>query len=269
MEENTYDTAFTNASKSPPAFAGVLVDWHIGPREITATIIDLIAREFLGVGGNKVFITGKSTGLRDFEKKFIAQLFVGKQSLQFEEVQEIAYKKLSNELVRTICGGLIDEGLVDKGFQKKLAIAVKTSMEETIGRDFKMPKNAQVIVLPEWILKPIFTVIGMQPVIDSIEKKALGKMGGSYEEALLTEKGKNAKMEALALKEFMTKYQMAEDRLANELVGHAISFGIGKTWMQKLGGKNAQLAKFVEQLESNEENMMKFIDMDAYLKAFQ
>jgi hypothetical protein len=268
MRNTTLDKSFSNATKSPPAFAGVLVDWSIGPKEITATIIDLAVRDFIGVSGDKIFLTGRTTGIRKFEKEFVSKLFGNTQSLQFIEVKQIAYEDLSKDLIKIICVGLIDEGLVSKDFQKKLTIAVKEGMNETLGFTPQIHSNAKVITLPPWILKPLMSVIGAKPMIDSIENKAKEKLGGSYEDALLTDAGKIGRKEATVLKEFMEKYPAAEDRLANELVGHSIVFGIGKVWLKKLGGLNAKIGNLYELLESQEDTYMKFVDRDSYLKEF-
>jgi hypothetical protein len=268
MENYFMDKSFSNATTSPPAFAGVLVDWSIGPKEITATIIDLIVRDFIGVSGDKIFITGRTTNARNFEKEFISKLFGKNQSLQFIEVQKTAYADLSKDLIKIICKGLIDEDLISKDFQEKLANAVKESMKETLGFMPQIPSDAKTVELPSWALKPLMSIIGAKPMIDSIDNKAKEKLGGSYEEALLTDAGKTARKEAIVLKEFMEKYPMAEDRLANELVGHAIVFGIGKNWLKRIGGLNAKIGKLYELLESREDTFMKFIDMDSYMKEF-
>jgi hypothetical protein len=268
MENDILDRSFTHETRSPPAFAGVLVDWSIGPREITSTIIDLIVRDFIGVIGDKIFLTGKTIGLRSFEGQFISKLFGSNQSLNFNEVQRVAYKDCPKELIKIICSGLIDEGFISKDFQKRLAVSVKEAMNETLGSVPQIPSDAKRIILPSWFLKLITSLVGLKPVFDSVESKAKEKLGGSYENALLTDLGRNKRKEVIALREFMEKYPLAEDRLSNVLVGHAIAFGIGKSWMKKLGGSNAKIGKLYELLESQEDTFMKFVDMGSYLKEF-
>lgn len=251
-----------------PAFAGVLVDWSIGSREITATIIDLTIRGFLGVSGSKVFLTGKKIGLKNFENNFIQKLLEKNSSLEFEEVENRAYKKNFSDLVKTICTGMIEEGFVDKNFQKKLAKAIKESAGELYGGKFKKEKisKEKILVLPNWleiILRFVFSSL-----IGPIEKKALEKLGGSYSEFLLTKKGKEAKARLFALKSFMEKFSLLEDRLSNELVAHAIAFGIGKKWLERLGGQAAQLRMFSERLDNAATTTMKFVDMNSYMKEF-
>jgi len=103
-----------------PAFAGVLVDWKISPKEITATFIDLILRNKLTVIGDKLILSN-SLGLRPFEEKFVNLVFSDKMELTFEEVSDIAYKKKYSDLSRLICQGMIDEELVIKDGHKILA----------------------------------------------------------------------------------------------------------------------------------------------------
>ncbi|MBI4045006.1 MAG: hypothetical protein HY392_04830 [Candidatus Diapherotrites archaeon] len=110
---------FIVSGKTPPAFAGVLIDWKIGPKEITATLIDLIARDFLHVHNTQVFRMSRKLGLREFEQKFISELFGQKNSLNFQEIEKIAYKNKYGVLLKIICRGMIEEGFVDKDFQKK------------------------------------------------------------------------------------------------------------------------------------------------------
>lgn len=86
---------------------------------------------------------------------------------------------------------------------------------------------------------------------------------------MLTDFGKQQKQKSLSLKVFMEKFPMVEDRLANELVSHAIAFGIGRQWMQKLGGKTVLAKQLFESLEIKEDTVARFIDMDSYLKEFK
>ncbi len=263
---------FAIAKTVPPAFAGLLVDWSIGSREITATIIDLITRGFLGVAGSKVFLAGKKSGLKNFEKNFIQKLFEQNNSLEFDEVENKAYKKFFPDLIKIICLGMIEEGFVDKDFQKKLANAVKESMKELYGININPSlgkeeiKKMKIIILPTWLERILRFVF--QPFFGPIEKRALAKLGGSYDDFLLTAKGKESRIRLLELKGFMEKFPLLEDRLANELVGHAIAFGIGTKWMSKFGGSSAQLRILAEKLDDAVSTTMKFVDMNYYFKEF-
>ena len=269
--EDFAEADFEIAKIVPPAFAGVLVDWSIGSREVTAIIIDLAIRGFFAVAGKKLFLAGKKTGLKNFESVFIQKLFGQKEALEFWEVENLAYKKYFSDLIKIICSGMIEEGFVDKDFQKKLAGAVKESAQElygssTLGMSEKELAKIKVITLPNWlerILRFVFL-----PITGPIEKSALEKLGGSYSEFLLTEKGKEAKARLCGLKSFMGKFPMIEDRLANELAAHAIAFGIGRKWMAKLGGQTAQLRMLAEKLGDAAITTMKFVDMDSYMKEF-
>ncbi len=259
--------SFSNAMRSPPAFTGSLVDFSINSREITATIIDLIVRDFLSISNNKIFITSKTIGLKQFETKFISNLFNKKQSLTFDELKN-QYKNYSSDLIKIICTGIMDNEIIQKDFQKKLAVASKKAMEETIGFVPKIPSNAKRIVLPEWILRPFISVMGLKPMFDTMENNTKKNLEKSYEDVLLTQKGKLLAQEAIALKEFMQNYPMSDERLANELVGHAIVFGIGEFWLNKFGDKNVKIKELFNMLNPQETKIMNFVDIDEYLKEF-
>lgn len=269
MAQVQNEFSYERASKIPPAFSGMLVDWSIGPKEVASTIIDLVVRDYLGISGSTIFLTGKGSGLKKFEKKFIQALFLEDKSISFRLVQQIAFKNKLKELNSIICKGFIEEGLIRPDFQKEMAKYVKDAMVETIGYVPLVPKGARVVILPQWILRPIVGLFGFG-LVEEIGKKAREKAGvNSYEDFLLTALGKKAKKDSLMLFDFMKEFPMVEDRLANELVSHAISFGIGKSWIKKLGGSCASLAILVETVEGSEDYITKFMDMDLYLKDFQ
>ncbi len=262
---------FSQVKKIPPSFAGVLVEWKIGSKEITATIIDLVVHDFLGTSGNIVFLTGKKTGLKPFEEQFMQKLFGETKSLVFEEIAETAYKKYSGELLKIICHGMITKGLIYKDFQKKFAQGINQALTETFGQQaqLKIPKNTKPIIIPPWIFRLFIGLFGLKGLYNYFEKKIFQKMGGSREEVMLTENGKNQKQEVLLLKNFMDKFPMVEDRLANELASYSIAFGIGKQWMKKLGGRTALAKELLEKLEGHDDTTARFIDIDSYLKEFQ
>ncbi|MFA5763541.1 MAG: hypothetical protein WC915_01890 [archaeon] len=267
MENQVLTKSFSNAIRSPPAFTGSLVDWSINSREITATIIDLIVRDLLSISNDKIFITKKTIGLKKFEKTFISILFKNKKSLTFNELKN-QYKKYSNELIKIICIGLIDNDIIQKDFQKKLAGASKKAMEETLGFVPKIPSNAKRLDLPEWILRPLLSVMGLKPMFDNMSDNAKKNLGKPFEDVLLTQKGKLLEQESVALKEFMKNYPMSDERLANEFIGHSIVFGIGEFWINKFGDKNIKLKELFDMLDTQEAKIMNFVDMDEYLKEF-
>mgnify|MGYP001608749536 CR=1 FL=1 len=151
---------FSEVRKIPPGFAGVLVEWKIGSQEITATIIDLVVRDFFGVIGNAVFLTGKKTDLKQFEQRFMQKLFGEKKSMAFEEVGSAAYKKFSNELLKIICTGMIEEGFIDKNFQKKFAKGIKEALAETFGpqAQIKIPEGTKPVIMPAWIFRLVLSL---------------------------------------------------------------------------------------------------------------
>jgi hypothetical protein len=127
------------------------------------------------------------------------------------------------------------------------------------------PEKMRNIVVPSYVWKGM----GFGPLLDSIEKKMLEKLGGSWDEALLTAEGKKVKAQALELKAFIEASPMPDESLANEFIGHAIAFGVGRIWMKRLGGKNAELSVFLEKMECPSDTLMRFIDMESYWKEFQ
>ncbi|MFH1234879.1 MAG: hypothetical protein V1493_04685 [Candidatus Diapherotrites archaeon] len=129
----------------------------------------------------------------------------------------------------------------------------------------KKPEKMKTIIAPSYVLKGF----GLGPLFDAVENKMLEKLGGSWDEALLTPEGKKAKAQALELKKFIEASPMPDERLANEFIGHAIAFGAGKIWLKRLGGKNAELSQFLEKMECPSDTLMRFIDLDSYWKEFQ
>jgi len=135
------EVSFLAAKKIPPAFAGILVDWKIGTNEITSTLVDLIVKGNLGVSGEKIFVLNKNCKF-DFEKKFISLIFKDKKDLSFSELSGIAYDKVSNELEKIICDGMIKEEIITKDFQEKMANNVKGIMQKVIPK--KILDNAKL-----------------------------------------------------------------------------------------------------------------------------
>ncbi|MFH1182340.1 MAG: hypothetical protein V1702_05250 [Candidatus Woesearchaeota archaeon] len=302
---------FYKLAQIPPAFSGVLVDWSIGAREVTATLLDLIVRGHLDVSGKTVVKTRKLSK-KNFENRFIDAIFV-KSSLTFDEVSDIAYKRSYNQLLKIISDGMVEENLVDKDFQAKLTANIKVAVNELVskyaGPNAKIPEfpitvsgpsaPTKAIVLPripKKVVVPIvifiivislfipflsiitipvlfimlfftnmtnFTQRSFAPIVGKVEKKL-----GKTMDWMLTEKGRSIKQQSLELKAYMEKYPLAEDRLANELVGHAVAFGFGKQWMKKLGKKRAGLLLLIEHLNSQGQTMMNFMDMGSFVAEF-
>jgi hypothetical protein len=305
---STNEVNFQIAKKIPPAFAGVLVDWKIGPREITATLVDLIVKGNLVTSGEKLF-KGRRKATFGFEKRFIDEVFENKESLSFEEVKKQAYGTKSTKLIKIICDGMVEEGIVVKDFQKKMASFVGNSLKsfvpneqlkESLRESMKHSSSKRPVVIPSGIAKMIlllgaifaavflgiwafsssllikgisftlFWIILMfilfPAIIVALISKKIEHDVPDSREIMLTKKGYGDYGEMIKLRKFMEKYPLLEDRLANELVAHAIAFGIGKTWMKKLGGF-ASYKKIVWEFVSSEgDTNSNFINYDTYLK---
>jgi hypothetical protein len=298
---------FKKAREVAPGLAGIIVDWKIGAREITATIVDLIVKRNLEVVGDKVYVTKKSFE-RKFEEIFVNELFNGRKDLKFEEISSIAYRIKSEKLIKIIVRGLIDEGLVRSDFQKVLADNIKGSIKKispdadvTIpqgSRKFQIKprtlrvlgfaylflqlivvldiisvfllRNSLMFILPTILLIPLVFIdflLAIPAFLLFWLYRFTKNLAPSYE-IILTENGKDIRREMKILKEFIEAHPLYEDRLANVLVGHAIAFGVGTTWMKKLGAKNASLLKLIELLESEGDTTSYLIDLDSYLKEF-
>ncbi len=299
---------FHKLSKIPPGFSGVLVDWSIGPREITATILDLIVKGNLNVVGKHIIMTNKKPA-KDFENKFIKIIFGSKESLTFDEMGIIAYSTKFKELIKIITNGMITEGVVDKDFQKKMTKHIKDAIKEFSDKhrglkvDLKVksydkysiknsnkPINIENIkIIPKWaiiasliflfiisIFIPqiafftlpllIFAVIVyyfVKNIISNVQKKT-----GKGLDWILTDAGKEFKKHSLDLKNYMERYPLLEDRLANELVGHSVAFGIGRKWMKKLSKNYASLL-FFESISSKGDTLMNFMDLESFAKEFE
>ncbi len=298
---------FKLAREIAPALAGIVVDWSIGAKEITATLVDLIVKKNLLVIGETICVSNRTFDYK-FEKEFVQELFDRKKELTFGEVSSLAYHERSEILIKTIDRGLVDEGIIRRDFQKVLAGEIKNSIKKAIpGAKIEMtpetktfrvkPRTLKLLGLFYLILQfivildlvgifllkdSVFGLIGaiiLMPliVIDlilAIPALILLWLYGftrsvspNYE-IILTEDGKEIQREMRNLKKFIETHPLYEDRLANVLVGHAIAFGVGKIWMQKLGAKNASFLKLLERLESEDDTTTYLIDFESYLKEF-
>jgi hypothetical protein len=302
---NPENVDFYKLSKIPPAFSGMLVDWSIGAREITATLLDLIVRGHLDVVGTTV-IKAKASG-RAFEKKFIDFLYGEKKALSFDELSEEAYKKKYSRLLKIISEGMVDEGIIDKDFQEKMASRINVVMNELVTPYLKPGQKAPKISLnydkahppkafvlpkmPHWILilavllfvivaayAPalvfiafpalffLLSVYGISWYMSGKFMSVVSKHFGTTMDWILTEKGRNIKQKSLALKAYMEQYSMVEDRLANELVGHAVAFGLGNKWLGKLGQKKVPILLFFEHLSGEGASMLSLMDLPAFFE---
>jgi len=102
---------FTEVEKIHPAFAGLLVDWSIGSREITATIVNLIIKDNISVIGDKIILNNLNTEY-DFEKEFLKLIFDNKKELSFEELSSRAYNLHHSKILTLISKALVTEGYI-------------------------------------------------------------------------------------------------------------------------------------------------------------
>lgn len=295
---------FSKFKKIPPAFAGTIIDWSMGSREITATVIDLILRDHLSVIGTKIVNNYRTLPLKNFEKRFINTIFKKSEALTFEQFSQIAYKNEFGNLLKIIADGMKEEGYVDKDFQEKMTNTIKQTMTAALGTNpfeenpakLKESNSQKPTVIPVWVFKaflffllllfilsifihemnflafPIF-VIGtiimyFTYFIRHFAKKFTKNLGEGYD-WILTVKGRAVKVDCLELKKFMETYPLIEDRLANEMVSFAIAFGLGKGWLKKIGQFNAKLKIFIESLNSQGDTTMLFIDLQKYSNSFE
>ncbi|GEM_PF-3486701 len=328
---------FAECAKIKPEFAGVLVDWSIGAREITATIADLALRGALFIQGDRVWVDEKGGrgALSKFESEFICTIFQGSKSLAFDEMRKSAYEKNYGGLLKLVCRGMIDEGIIRADFQKVLAYWGKKALSTMGFSEEKMkipPNTGKPIILPQKLFdygaylgiffgimlaiqliigfvftKALFDFINTFPlpfwrgwgglfilllIYGTLPITAMGFFittifivafflkngvyryvkkltGRSWQDLILTEKGRKCKDASLNLQQYMKRNPLAEDRIGNELGAHAIAFGFGTKWLKKLGGKSAQLSLIVESVaQSPDDTVMSLIDMDSYLKEF-
>lgn len=99
---------FLEVSKIHPAFSGLLVDWSIGSREITATITNLIIKNNIFVVSNKLVLNNLNTKYA-FEKEFLKIIFENKKELSFLELSSNAYNKYYRKLLTLISKALVTE----------------------------------------------------------------------------------------------------------------------------------------------------------------
>jgi len=85
-----------------PAFAGYVTDGNISDRDVLATLMDLVARGYIGLDADtqkktvkvrKIYFVKSSKRLLAFEKKFMEVLFKEKKELNVKEVKGIIDSK--------------------------------------------------------------------------------------------------------------------------------------------------------------------------------
>lgn len=154
----------------PPGFAGTIIDWSMGSREITATIIDLILRNHLSVIDTKIIVNTRKYPTKNFEKKFINTIFGENEYVNFKQLSTIVYKKEFDTLLKILADGMIEEGFINKNFQDKMADVAKELIEKIpFGMFNKMKelskelpdKNTRAIIIPGWAWKAICIFLGV------------------------------------------------------------------------------------------------------------
>jgi len=110
--------------RTPPAVAGALVDGKVGPRSITATLVDLAQRGFIEIynrGEDFVIFKKqydiKKTPLRPFEVTLLDKIFMPKQKAagSFDVETRIARHLFSRKIALSYLE-IYDEGLAHKYF---------------------------------------------------------------------------------------------------------------------------------------------------------
>ena len=322
------DVSFSKARKIPSAYAGILVDWSIGAREVSATLIDLIVRRNVEVVGEHLELRNLKTKFK-FEKKFLKNLFGDKKKLSFAQVKKKAYDTSKGGPLSIIADKLVEEGYVNKNLGKIAAKKImgknslfmkfiKKNMKENMKKDPKYmdvnmmnysrvnsivggiigkillygswayliflglvvlgmgvffisslyydASSAFSFLLFELIIFGILAIPGLIAILIIRHMKKGEKMMNDIDWAL-TAKGKRARSESLKLMKYMKTYPHVEDRLANELVGHSVAFGIGQEWMKKLGGMRALNDLVFEKYGSKDVHMY-FMDENDYARQF-
>jgi hypothetical protein len=250
--EDISDPDFSKFRKIPPAFAGILVDWSIGSREITATTIDLIVRDYLSVIGEKIILNNKKSGLLNFEKEFIKTIFQDRKDMEFKEFSDIAYKDKFKYLLKIISEGIIAEGFIKENYNQIFdefcdSIVLDDSQKDNYFAKYKNffdLKHPVSMIFKAMIFFIIFTIVGL--IYDIIESNTiLEHIGGrlivlgtmfaittygvlayhhefkkryiKFDKLMLTDKGLALKSESMRLMKYMKSYPMYEDRISNEL----------------------------------------------------
>jgi len=243
-----------------PAYAGLTADWSLGLREVTATIMDLALRGVLYVQGDRISVVGNTDSLAGFEKRLLDAIFQGSESATYGQIRDV-YSHSHKALVKIICDGALEEGIIRPDFQSILAEKVRKSLGEVLGPIPRIPDNAVRLNAPTWLLSALKPLM---PPLGEIEEKLRENAGGSCEDLILTEKGKRQRETSKKMKRILQKYTLTEERLADEYVAYTIAFGLKDAWLKRLGGRNAELTVLIERIDA-ENTITNFMDMDKYL----
>jgi hypothetical protein len=267
-------------TRIPPSFVGILYDWKISSKEITATLIDLILRQKVDVIADKLILRNNNN-IKSFEKKILTNLFGNQQAVSFRQVKERIY---NDKTLSIIVQGLIDENYVSQTTLDKIKEFHKQSIKQPKSQHhLYRPKdfNVKIVMLKSYHIKIIVGILFISlltpmrtistilliffGVIYFWIKKDIEASGITREE-LLTQKGEECKILATEAFNFFKKYPLSHDRLANEFVAYAVSLGFGKQWLAKLGGSVAKLQLFNETLESSSDTIGRLYDMESFIK---
>ncbi|MFA6650040.1 MAG: hypothetical protein WCS81_01915 [archaeon] len=124
---------FVEVSKVHPAFSGLLVDWSIGSREITATITNLIIKNNIFVVSNKLILNNLNTQYA-FEKEFLQIIFENKKELSFLELSSNAYNKYYRKLLTLISKALVTEGYVVENVHDVIVSNLKNKYSKNLNQ---------------------------------------------------------------------------------------------------------------------------------------
>jgi hypothetical protein len=108
---------FNAVEKIHPAFSGLLVDWSIGSREITSTLINLLLRKNIFIINEKVILNNLNCKY-SFENKILKTIFKDKKELTYHELSKRAYNLKYREILSIISNALVTEGYIVKDVKK-------------------------------------------------------------------------------------------------------------------------------------------------------
>lgn len=161
--------------REPPALSGMLIDWSIGPREITATITDLVLRGLIKYSSQGLRRGAKKSYIRlcNFEEKIIEILFSESKFITYEEFGQKIYGTEYERIVNIIFNGAVEEGYIKQEFQQHLIREARLTANDIIKiqRFVDPDKKINIKELPLWtsryseIIRSLFSYSWVFPII--------------------------------------------------------------------------------------------------------
>ncbi|MBS3168023.1 DUF2207 domain-containing protein [Candidatus Woesearchaeota archaeon] len=253
-----------------PGIAGYVIDGRVGNREVIATILDLIVRDYIDFYPKtsdwekmkvKKLTLHKLNPRSEFEQEFLKILFNGKNEISISELKDTLAKRSLHDLIeRTIKEDKVDFNIEDENVEfyinnpKNQVIFGSNGKTVKTIEDWQRFKSTMIIILIVqlfcilWLLsisvayffitgKIIYTllfIIGFFVLSILILFFSIFKTTKIANQKINYKENniKSIRAKYQDLFDFLKKHPLEEGRLFNEFLPYSISFGLDTHWQE-------------------------------------